>query len=662
MIAFGREITGDFDAASHREWWVTNGLGGWASGTVSGANTRRYHGLFVPALQPPLGRTVLVEKLNEAATYAGQRFELSANEYGDGAIHPQGHRHIEHFALEGTVPAWTFGLADARLEKRIWMPHGQNAVYVAFTLARASGPLALEATLMVTHRDAHAETNGDWEPQVIAVAGGVLVHAHATTLAVLATGGMFETLRYWHWNIRHRVETARGLPDREDHFAAGRFSVTLQPGESWVLVASLDQSPDLDWARSLAGVQEREKELVAQSGLGREPDWIRQLVLAADQFIVGRGAGHTIIAGYPWFGDWGRDTMIALPGLTLSTRRYDVAAGILRTFAEYASEGMLPNRFPDAGDEPEYNTVDATLWYFHALDRFTAATGDLSLARDLWPLLEDIIRWHLRGTRFGIQVDPADGLLRAGVPGVQLTWMDAKVGERVVTPRLGKPVEVNALWINALRVMDRLAGALSMPASHPYATLAEQATTSFERFWFADGGYLFDVIDGPAGNDVALRPNQLIALSLPLGPLAGTQARTRARAIVTACARRLLTSHGLRSLAAGDPEFVPLFNGPAEKRDAAYHQGTVWGWLIGPFVDAYRLAFGDPAGARALLTPFKHHVGDAGLGSISEVFEPEPPFAPAGCPAQAWSVAEVLRAWVEAAPRHRTHRKPSAGG
>ena len=662
MIAFGREIIGDFDAASRREWWVTNGLGGWASGTVSGANTRRYHGLFVPALQPPLGRTVLVEKLNEAATYAGEQFELSANEYGDGAIHPHGYRQIERFALEGTVPTWTFALADARLEKRIWMPHGQNAVYVAYTLAHASGPLDLEATLMVTHRDAHAETKGDWEPQVVAMAGGVLVHAHATTLAVQATGGMFEALRYWHWNIHHRQETARGLPDCEDHFAAGRFTVTLQPGESWVLVASLDQAPRLDWARSLAAAHERERNLIAQSGLGREPAWIRQLVLAADQFIVGRGAGQTVIAGYPWFGDWGRDTMIALPGLTLATRRYDVAAGLLRTFAQYVSDGMLPNRFPDAGAAPEYNTVDATLWYFHALDRYTVATGELNLARELWPILEDIIGWHLRGTRYGIQADPADGLLRAGAPGVQLTWMDARVGGRVITPRHGKPVEINALWINALRVMERLADALSMPAVHPYSALAAKAEASFDRFWFADGGYLFDVIDSSAGNDAALRPNQLIALSLPYGPLSDAETRLRARSIVTACARQLLTSHGLRSLARADPEYAARFNGPAEARDAAYHQGTVWGWLIGPFVDAYRLAFGDPAGARAFLAPFEHHLADAGLGSVSEVFEPEPPFAPAGCPAQAWSVAEVLRAWADSAPRRRTRLAPGKEG
>jgi predicted glycogen debranching enzyme len=658
MITFGSEITGDFALAARREWWVTNGLGGWASGTVSGANTRRYHGLFVPALKPPLGRTVLVEKLNETARYGDQTFDLSSNEYGDGAIHPHGHQHIERFALEGTVPAWTYALADARLEKRVWMPYGRNAVYVACTLARASGPLDLEATLMVTHRDAHAETLGGWEPHVVSLGAGVLVHAHATTLTVLATGGQFTPLRQWHWNIHHRIEAGRGLPAREDQFAAGRFTVTLQPGDSWVLVASLDQSPDLDWKRSLAAVHARERDLIAQSGLVREPDWIQQLVLAADQFIVGRGAGHTVIAGYPWFGDWGRDTMIALPGLTLTTRRYDVAATILRTFAGYVSDGMLPNRFPDVGEAPEYNTVDATLWFFHALDRYTRAVGDLSLARELWPLLEDIIAWHLQGTRYGIRADPASGLLAAGVPGVQLTWMDAKVGDRVITPRHGKPVEINALWINALRVMERLVGKLSVAPAQPYARLAAQAQSSFDRFWNADAGCLYDVLDGPGGADAAVRPNQLIALSLPYGPLTGSRSLARARSIVTVCARQLFTSHGLRSLAPGHPNYTRRFNGPAESRDAAYHQGTVWAWLIGPLADAHRLAFDDPDGARAILTPFEHHLADAGLGSVSEVFEPAPPFGPAGCPAQAWSVAEVLRAWVDAVPRRRTRRSP----
>ena len=651
MIVLGRDLTGDFASASRREWWVTNGLGGWASGTVGGANTRRYHGLFVPALAPPLGRTVLIEKLNEQVTLGGQVFALSSNEYADGTVHPHGYRQIESFQLESGLPVWRYAVAECLLEKRVWMASGANTVYVTYTHARGQRPLEFEALVMATHRDAHAETSGQgWEPMVVPTADGAVIHAQATGTRLRATSGHFTAVREWHWRLRHRVETGRGLPDLEDQFAAGRFTVTVQPGETWALVISLDAQPSLDWAAALEAARARAAGLIAQARAQSQPAWVQQLVLAADQFIVRRGEGYTVLAGYPWFGDWGRDTMIALPGLTLSTRRYDVAASVLRTFARYVSDGMLPNRFPDAGEQPEYNTVDATLWYFHAIDRYGAASGDLELARELWPILEDIVAWHQRGTRYHIQVDPADGLLFAGEPGVQLTWMDAKVNGRVITPRIGKPVEINALWINALRVMARLARALKLAPRAPYAALAAQAASAFDQFWYAEGGYLYDGIGGPSGPDAALRPNQLIAIALPYGPLADAAHSGRAKQVVEACARALVTSYGLRSLAANHPAYVPSFNGPSEVRDAAYHQGTVWGWLVGPFVDAYRQVTGDPAAARSFLSPFAQHLADDGLGSIAEVFEPEAPFAPGGCPAQAWSVAEVLRAWRDSAP------------
>jgi predicted glycogen debranching enzyme len=338
--------------------------------------------------------------------------------------------------------------------------------------------------------------------------------------------------------------------------------------------------------------------------------------------------------------------MIALPGLTLATRRFDVAADVLETFSRFISQGMLPNRFPDVGEQPEYNTVDATLWYFHALDRYVAASGDLALARRLLPALADIVAWHLRGTRYGIHVDPADGLLAAGEPGVQLTWMDAKVGDWVVTPRIGKPVEINALWINALRVMARLTLTLGPTPAHPYMQMADRAAASFERFWNPARGYLYDVLDGPDGDDAALRPNQLLAISLPYAPITGD----RARAVVTACAQHLLTSHGLRSLTPTDPAFIGHYGGDQKQRDAAYHQGTVWGWLIGPFVDAYLKVNGATptakATARSFLAPFENHLAADGLGTVAEIFEGTPPWAPRGCIAQAWSVAEVLRVWL----------------
>jgi len=662
VVSFGLNLTSDFSSASRREWLVTNGLGGWASGTVSGANTRRYHGLFVPALQPPLGRTVLVSKLNEWATLDGQLFPLSSNEYGDGAINPHGYRHLETFRLDGLIPTWTFVLAEALLEKRVWMPHEQNVVFVTYTLRRALRPLSLEILPMVTRRDAHAETHGGgWQPEVAAIEGGAVVKIGDLEFRLIANRGTFTPMREWHWNIKHRLETERGLPDREDQFAAGKFTADLAPGETFVFVASSEHPErtlslskwqskgpaSLDWETSLAAERDRAQALITQAEAESEPEWIQQLVLAADQFIVRRGEGQTVIAGYHWFGDWGRDTMIALPGLTLATRRFDVAADLLRTFARYVSDGLLPNRFPDVGETPEYNTVDATLWYFHALDRYLEASGDRTLARELFPVLEMIVDWHLRGTRYQIHVDSNDGLLYVGEPGVQLTWMDAKVGEWVVTPRMGKPVEINALWINALRVMDKLRRKLKRAAKQPYAELAARAEKSFEKFWYAEGGYLYDVIEGPEGNDASLRPNQLFAISLPYGPLAGKESRMRAQAqqIVDVCAEQLLTSHGLRSLSFKHPAYVGHYGGDQRQRDAAYHQGTVWAWLIGAFVEAHSRVYGDAEAARSCLAPFEHHLSDFGLGSIAEIFDGDAPFTPRGCVAQAWSVAEVLRVW-----------------
>jgi predicted glycogen debranching enzyme len=646
MMHFGREITGDFDSASRREWLVTNGLGGWASGTVSGANTRRYHGLFVPALKPPLGRTVFVSKFNEKAETGGQTYYLSSNEYESGMIDPRGYRHIESFRLEGTIPVWTFALGEALLEKRVWMPHGRDTTFVAYTLRRAVRPVALDVLAMVTSRDAHAETRGEgWEPVVIPLPDGVQIQAGETEFRLQANRGEFNPVRAWHWGIKHRIETERGLPDREDQFAAGSFTVELAPGKTFAIAATLEPNLSLDWEAALAAERARAAQLVARAGMESEPEWIRQLVLAADQFVVKRAGGQTVIAGYHWFGDWGRDTMIALPGLTLTTHRRDAAANILRTFARFVSEGMLPNRFPDVGEQPEYNTVDATLWYFHAIDRYVQASGDDDLARELFPILEDIVGWHVRGTRYRIHVDSADGLVYAGEPGVQLTWMDAKAGDWVVTPRIGKPVEINALWINALRVMDALCRRLDLPATHSYPEMAARAVASFDKFWYAEGGYLYDVIEGPEGCDASQRPNQLFAISLPHGPLAGREHSARARSIVNVCAEHLLTSFGLRSLSPRHSAYLGEYTGDRVQRDGAYHQGTVWGWLIGPFVDAHLRAFGDPEAARSFLAPFEHHLSDFGLGSIAEIFAGDAPFRPAGCIAQAWSVAEVLRAW-----------------
>jgi predicted glycogen debranching enzyme len=392
--------------------------------------------------------------------------------------------------------------------------------------------------------------------------------------------------------------------------------------------------------------EKRADAVVVDAGVEREPAWIAQLARAADQFVVARPTreepgGKSVIAGYPWFGDWGRDTMIALPGLTVATGRPDVARPILTTFARYVDRGMLPNRFPDAGEAPEYNTVDATLWYVEAIRAYLAATDDDALLKDLFPVLEEIVRWHRQGTRYGIVEDPADGLLRAGEPGVQLTWMDARVGDWVVTPRIGKPVEVNALWYNALRALGGFARRLGR-AAEPWDRLAARVAASFDRFWNDAAGYCLDVLDGPAGADATLRPNQIFAVALPESPLPAA----RQRAVVDACARHLLASFGLRSLDPRHPDYRGHYGGGPRERDGAYHQGPVWGWLLGPFVIAHLRVYGDAAAAQAFLRPVAHHLADYGVGTVAELFDGDPPHTPRGCIAQGWSVAETLRAWL----------------
>ena len=652
-LSLDRGVLSDFASASAREWLVTNGLGGFAAGSVSGARTRRYHGLLVAALKPPVARVVTLAKVDEIVTYAGRDYALGANEFADGTIAPSGHILLQSFVLEDGMPVWTYALGDALLEKRIWMAHGANTTYVRYRLQRASMPLQLELQPLGTFRDYHAQWRGGGSFAVIPDAAGCTVRAYegATPYRLALDRGEFRHDEAWHWNFRHRQESARGLDDLEDLFHPGVFRVALAPGESATLTATTEESSPHTPEHVLEDARARHASLLAP--LDRDaPEWIATLYASADQFIVRRSTaevmpGSTLIAGYPWFSDWGRDTMIALPGLTLTTRRFEQAAQILRTFAGHVNEGMLPNRFPDAGEAPEYNTVDATLWYFHALDAYSAASGDSSLERELYPVLKDIVRWHRTGTRYSIHADPLDGLLYAGEPGVQLTWMDARVGDRVITPRTGKAIEINALWFNALEVMTRLARDSGDHAgAREYGELARQVGASLRaRFWFAEGGYLYDVIDAPAEPraDASLRPNQIFAVSLPHSALDSTIAR----AVVDTCARELWTPVGLRSLARGNAAYAGRYAGGPTQRDSVYHQGTVWSWLLGPFALAHHRVYGDAALARSFLDGIAAHLGDACLGSISEVFDGDAPHRPEGCCAQAWSVGETLRAWSE---------------
>ncbi|BAZ50227.1 putative glycogen debranching enzyme [Nostoc sp. NIES-4103] len=658
-IEFGREICGNLATAEAREWLVTNGKGSYASGTVAGTLTRSYHGLLVAALKPPVERTVLLTKLDETAQYNNHSYSLYTNRWAGELINPDGYVNIERFRLEGTIPVWDFVFADALLEKRIWMEPRADTTYIHYQLKRASQPLTLSIKALVNYRDYHSKTKaGSWRMRIDSITKGLGIKAfnQARTFFLLAENASIVPASGddWYRNFVLTAERDRGLDYIDDNLFVGTFQATIPPGGTFTFVASTETNPNLNGAAALERRNQYEQKLlqlwqVANPKIHQTPDWVNQLVLAADQFIVDRPLpdnpdGKTIIAGYHWFTDWGRDTMISLPGLTLATGRKEIAGSILRTFAKYINRGMLPNVFPDSNREltdNDYNTVDATLWFFEAIRSYYTATQDKQLLEELFPKLGEIIDAHIQGTRYQIKLDPEDGLIYAGQDGVQLTWMDAKIGNWVVTPRIGKPIEINALWYNALQTMSEFAQHLQEP-SQKYDELAKATLQGFQRFWNSAKGYCFDVLDSPTGNDDSLRPNQIFAVSLPKSPLTPEQQQK----VVEVCGQTLLTSYGLRSLATDNPQYEGFYGGDQYHRDKAYHQGTVWGWLIGPFVLAHFNVFQDPALARQFLEPIKHHITNAGLGTISEIFNGDLPIEPKGCIAQAWSVAEVLRAWV----------------
>jgi predicted glycogen debranching enzyme len=663
-VAFGREVCGDFEAASAREWLVTSGNGAFACGTIAGAPTRRYHGLLLAAPNGPAERTLLFVKVDEIATYAGNTFALSTTRWHRGNIDPTGFRWIERFFLDGSTPVWHYAFGDALLEKRIAMEPDVNATEIRYALLRGSERVTLALKAIVDRRGFHATTHAaPGELFRVEESGGavrVMPPAGAPfdvpgDLWLHADRGTFEIANVWYRGYDLSLERERGFEDSEDHVHAATFTLDLGAGEAAVLRAATDAVPEfvaLDGAfprRAARDEAHLRYWAAAQPELAeRAPPAIRQLVLAAEQFVVGRAfpghpEGHSIVAGFPWFGEWGRDAMISLPGLLLATGRHDVAFTVLRTFGRLIDGGMLPNTIPNDGP-PAYNTVDAALWYVEAVRAFVAVTHNVQTLDELYPILTRIVDAYTAGTRFGIRVDPADGLVSAGERGVQLTWMDAKVDGRVVTPRMGKPVEVNALWYNALATLADFAPIVGLDPA-PHRARADVVRASFARFdGGADGG-LFDVIDGPEGNDASLRPNQIFAASLHHSPLE----IARQRAVVRVCARNLLTSYGLRSLDPSDPRYVGRYAGDASARDGAYHQGTVWGWLIGPFASAHARAFGSRADALAYLQPLLDHLGTYGVGTLGEIFDGNAPFEPRGAFAQAWTVAEVLRAWHELA-------------
>jgi glycogen debranching enzyme len=750
-IQFGRDICGDLTHAESREWLVTNGIGGYGCGTIAGILSRHYHGLLVAALHPPLDRILLLTQVNETVELDDRTYPLYTNRWAnpEEPIKPLGYECLEQFHLEGTVPVWTFACADAQLQKRVWMQQGSNTTYVRYTLGRARTGIKLHLAILANHRSHHNTTIArGWRMAVATIAPhqelpgldrvhqGLKITAFdgAVPLYVLASsdrndpsnrensengknggnGGngnqpiIIMPQHHWHRGYALKIERYRGISPQDDHLEVGTMELCLEPGQSFTLIATTEPHRIVTPGdAALAQHQHHEQNLYdrwrSSSGVNR--DWVNQLVLAADQFVVDRSLpeqtprlgfepfagydqgrvgspeatpeassdnnlenspegtpGKTIIAGYPWFGDWGRDTMICLPGLAMATGRPEIARSILQTFGDYFDQGMLPNMFPEAGATPTYNTVDSTLWYFIALQTYHQATGDDELLQVLFPALEQVITWHQRGTRYQIHLDH-DGLIYAGEPGVQLTWMDAKVGDWVVTPRIGKPVEINALWFNALQTMVQFARHLGK-GDKRYVQLAHRARIGFQRFWSPRLGYCYDILDGPNGNDASLRPNQIFAVSLaaniintntPNSPHVDSSSSAaeslhlplltpaQQRSVVDTCAATLLTSHGLRSLAPDHPQYEGHYGGDPFARDGAYHQGTVWGWLIGPFVEAHFRVYGDRATALSFLEPMANHLRSGCVGTLSEIFDGDAPFAPRGAYAQAWTVAEVLR-------------------
>ncbi len=635
MIQLDQQSCRNLDIASSREWLETNGIGGFSSSTIVGLNTRRYHGLLTAATKPPVGRMVLLSKLEETLVVDGRRYELSANQY-PGVVHPQGFNYQTGFRLD-PFPIFTYEIEGIRIDKSVFMVQGENTTVVQYHTSSPTNA-TLEIRPLIAFRDYHSTTHENSAlVQHVQIESGLATLKPYTDLPALYlahNAREIDANGFWYRNFQYAVEQERGLDFVEDLFSPCVLTFDL---ESTATVIASTQPHDVSQADEY-----RNRRKTSRSA----NDLIDTLTTAADQFIVAREQGKTVIAGYHWFADWGRDTMIALPGLALATGRIEVAKSILREFAKHVDQGMLPNRFPDAGETPEYNTVDATLWYFEAVRSLLHHTNDYDFVREnLYDVLKNIIKWHIKGTRYRIHVDD-DGLLYSGEPGVQLTWMDAKVGDWVVTPRHGKPVEIQALWYNALKVMEHLAGAFEdATAKDKFAVMAQQASDSFNKqFWNAELGCLYDVVDGESF-DASIRPNQVIAVSLANSMVSTEQARS----ILAVVERELLTPRGLRTLSPKEPKYVGKYHGDPRSRDGAYHQGTIWPWLMGPYITAYNKTFGTEAGrefASQWFVQFQEHLREACLGQVSEIFDGDAPHHPRGCVAQAWSVSELLRAAV----------------
>lgn len=631
MPLYSVETYGELRPHIQQEWLVTNGIGGFASGTVVGCNARRYHGLLCAALLPPVGRVMMLNRLGEILKVRGRAaaYELSINQFGD-KFHPRGDRYLRRFDLEMEMARWEYEIEGIHISKEVLMPWRKNVTGIRYTID--PGKLEVEFTVLpfVRLMDFHSlrheksdftESHG---PRKCSVGLG------RNTVTITADAGAYEPEPDWWYGQTYYMETERGMDDREDLYKPGKFTFTTDKRASITFWAGAEPMGEFNWETEIA----RRRDVVKIDSTASPT--IRRLLHAANDFLAARQTpdgqpGYTVVAGYPWFADWGRDTMISLPGLLLYPRRFEEARQVLSVFAKYISEGMIPNRFDDYTNQPSYNTVDASLWFIHAAFEYLRLSGDSETFEKIFrPACHAIIKGYTQGTRYNIGVDPADGLVRQGDANTQLTWMDAKWNGICFTPRQGKPVEINALWYHALRLIGDNAR-------------ADRVGESFRKaFWISPFRGLADVIDG-SRRDMAIRPNQIFAVSLANSPLN----RQQQGAVVEVVRRELLTPFGLRTLARSDPGYRARYTGSVKDRDAAYHNGAVWPWLIGAFLDSY-LKVHDRADwaveqARRWLAPLLENMELACIGQISEIFEADEPHRPVGCFAQAWSVAEVLR-------------------
>jgi predicted glycogen debranching enzyme len=645
LIRLGSTLCTRLDEAESREWLLADGLGGYASGTIAGPPTRRYHGLLLAATDPPAGRTLLVHSIHERILIGDQVVELGAARWADGSVNPHGYERLSCFVLEGRTPTWTWAVGDIRIQRRIALEKG--IVEIRWSLDGTSHPVHLEYTLLVSNRSHHALLqSGGTRPSTKIKGGNATITLPGDTPRTLhvAADGELMTRGTWWKGFQLAEEKSRGYPDVEDAWEALACEVVVPSSGDVRLRAGLDAKAVAQNENLVTRAREADEACAHAAGAPSTDSLQGRLAIAADQFLVKRplpegGESMTIIAGYPWFADWGRDAMISLPGLTLATGRSEDAASILETFAAHEQDGLIPNLFTDDGSPPLYNTVDASLLFIEAVRRWYEVTEDETRLRGLWPTIDSIITHYKNGTLHGIGVDESDGLLHAGEQGLQLTWMDARVGTHVITPRRGKPVEINALWHAALHTAATLAKALGEDPTR-FEQDANRVRESYDKFWNQANGCLFDVIEGHGGNDDSIRPNQLFALALH-PPLLEED---RARSVLEVVKHELVVPMGVRTLDSGSERFAPRYEGSPKQRDAEYHQGTAWPWLLGPWLSAQIAVHGDAAQPIIddLLKQAEAHLRVAGLGSVSEILDATSPYTPRGCTAQAWSVAVLL--------------------